>query len=249
MSVPIPWYFMWSEKYRFFYEIMKNTANQPDFELKPIEVQQAVFDDELYAVPTEHFWYGSMIKVDMVINSLLEAAALSKPYILFSDIDLVVKPGVHAALQPYLENEMVFLNEANEKAGIEFMLLKPTESVIGFWKMVRNRMVGEKGLDQDHVNDLLPSFGGQWAKFDQQTFTSTKTWTGSSPFVVMQLQCSRIGKEEGLEEQFNMAERLFIAAQHIPMEPYMKYVTTETISFLYTFQEIYIRSHDSASNS
>jgi len=244
----VPWYFMWSEKYRFFYEIIKNTANQPEFELKPIEVQQSVFDDELYAVPTEHFWYGSMIKVDMVINSLLEAAALSKPYILFSDIDLVVKPGVNQALQPYLENEMVFLNEADSKAGIEFMLLRPTESVIGFWKMVRNRMVGQKGLDHDHVNDLLPSFGGQWARFDQDIFTSTKTWAGISPFVVMQLQCSRIGKEEGLEEQFNMAERIFISAQHIDLEPYMQYVTTETISFLYTFQEIYLRSHESASN-
>jgi hypothetical protein len=240
---------MWSEKYRFFYEIMKDTANQPEFELKPIEIQQAVFDDELYTVPTEHFWYGSMIKVDMVINSLLEAAALSKPYILFSDIDLVIKPGVHAALQPYLENEMVFLDEVDSKAGIEFMLLKPTESVIAFWKMVRNKMVGQKGLDYDHVNDLLPSFGGRWAKFDQAIFTSTKTWNSRQPFVVMQLQCSRIGKEEGLEEQFNMAERIFISAQHIDLGPYMQYVTTETISFLYTFQEIYLRSHDSASNS
>jgi hypothetical protein len=249
MSAPIPWYFMWSEKYRFFYEIMKDTANQPEFELKPIQIQQSQFDDELYTVPTEHFWYGSMIKVDMVINSLLEAAATGAPYILFSDIDLVIKPGVNQALQPYLENEMVFLNETDSKAGIEFMLLRPTDSVIGFWKMVRNIMVGQKGLDQDHVNDLLPSFGGKYAKFDQEIFTSTNAWNGRIPFVVMQLQCSRIGKDDGLEKQFNMAERLFIAAQHIPMEPYMQYVTTETISFLYTFQEIYIRSHESASNS
>ena len=66
---------------------------------------------------------------------------------------------------------------------------------------------------------------------------------------MMKLDCSRIGKEEGLEPQFNIAERLFIAAQHVEMEKYMQYVSKEIISFLYTFQEIYIRSRESASNS
>jgi hypothetical protein len=52
--------------------------------------------------------------------------------------------------------------------------------------------------------------------------------------------------DEGLEKEFNMAEKVFVAAQYMEIEPYMKYVTLDVIPFIYRFQEIYIRSHQQA---
>jgi len=244
---PIPWYYMWSEKYRFFYEIMKDTANQPEFELRPIHVPQERFDDELYKAKGEHFWYGSLIKVDMVINSLVECIAKGDPYLLFTDIDIVVKPGVYDALKPYIDadNDMVFLKEGAH-TNIGFILLKASESVISFWKTIRSMMIEKEGLDQVYIHQMLDSYPGKWTHFDNQVFACTNTWTGSKPFVMIQLLCSRIGMDEGLEKEFNMAEKVFVAAQYMEIEPYMKYVTLDVIPFIYRFQEIYIRSHQQA---
>jgi hypothetical protein len=246
---PIPWYYMWSERYKFFSEIMKHTANQPEFALRPIHVPQERFDDELYKKNGEHFWYGSLIKVDMVINSLVECAAKGDQYLLFTDIDIIVKPGVYDAMKPYIEgdNDMIFFKEGSN-TNIGFILLKVSESVITFWKTIRAMMIEKEGLDQVYIHQMLDSYPGKWTHFDNQIFAFTNTWDGFKPFVIMQLSCSRIGADEGLEKEFNMAERVFLAAQHMEIESYMKYVTLDVIPFIYRFQEIYIRSHQQAKN-
>ena len=243
----VPWYYMWSEKYKFFYEIMKDTANQPEFELRPIHVPQERFDDELYKAKGEHFWYGSLIKVDMVINSLVECVGKRNPYLLFTDIDIIVKPGVYDALKPYIEadNDMVFFKEG-PNTDIGFILLKVCESVIAFWKTVRSMMIEKSGLDQCYIQQMLESYPGKWTHFDSKLFASKNTWDGSKPYVMLQLTCSRVGEDEGIEKEFNMAERVFLAAQHMEIESYMKYVTLDVIPFIYRFQEIYIRSHQQA---
>ena len=65
----VAWYFLWSKDYRMFYEILKDTMKEPELELRPIEIPQERFDAELYQHRNgEHFWHGSYIKVNAVIE-------------------------------------------------------------------------------------------------------------------------------------------------------------------------------------
>ena len=71
----IPFYFMWSEEYRFFYEILKATMTDARLPLMPIEIDQAVFDRELYQIKNVHFWQGSLIKVNTILKTLNTASS------------------------------------------------------------------------------------------------------------------------------------------------------------------------------
>jgi hypothetical protein len=190
-------------------------------------------------------------KVDTIIHALIECQAKSNQYMLFSSNDLIVKPGVYAALKQHIDvgNDMIFLNDdCNGSTG--FMLLKVTQEVIGFWKTVRSGMGEKDQLDQLSC-ELLATYPGSWAYLDHKIFTFTNTVDPSEPHVVLQLPSSRIGAEEGLEKEFNAAEKIFVAAQHMDVEPYMQYVSEDIIPFIYRFQEIIIRTYQevSAGNS
>ena len=169
---------MWSEKYQIFHEIMKDI--QSEFEMHPIHIPQSRFDDELYKQAGEYFWYGSLIKVETVIDSIVESMANSTQYLLFTDIDIIVKPGVNDALKPYIDanNDMVFLKEGSH-TNIGFILLKATDNVLNFWKMIRSMMIEKTGLDQTYVNQMLESYLGKWTHFDNQVFACSNTWNGT----------------------------------------------------------------------
>jgi hypothetical protein len=99
------------------------------------------------------------------------------------------------------------------------------------------------GHDQKHVNDLILTYGGKWTKFDSQIFTCSNIWNGSKEFSIMQPLSSCLGKE------FDFAEKIFVTAQHIEIEEYMKYVPEDIIPFIYKFQEIIFKSYkESAAN-
>jgi hypothetical protein len=222
--LPIPWYYKWTESERFLHEIMQATVSaQPEFELRPM------LNDEN--------------KVDTIIHALIESQAKSNQYMLFTSNDLIVKPGVYTALKKHLDagNDMAFLNDdCNGSMG--FMLLKVTHDIIGFWKTVRSGMGDSVELDLLSA-DLLASYPGSWAYLDHKVFTFTNTIDPSEPYVVLQLPSSRIGVDEGLEKEFGAAEKIFVAAQHMDVEPYMKYVSEDIIPFIYRFQEIIIRTY------
>ena len=237
-KMSIPWFYMWSEGYRVFYEIMKDTVKEDAFIMKPIEIPQSRFDSELYQVEGGHFWEGSLIKVQTLISSLESAIESNNPYILFTDIDLVVKPGVYDVLKPYMDNQydMVFLKEGGH-LNIGFILLRATPDVLKYWKEIEVLVREKGGLDQTYVNQTIERFPGKYTHFDEQIITCSNTWDCSSPYVVLQVLCSCLGKE------FNMAEKIFSSAQHHDIQPYMQYVPETIYPFIYRFQELLYESH------
>ena len=238
MTNPIPWYYMWSENYRFFYEILKDYVKESEFIMSPIEIPQERFDSELYQSEDKHFWHGSLIKVNAVIDSLTESQKNGHPYILFTDIDIIVKPGIYAEMKPYMESgiDMVYLKEGST-VNIGFMLLRVCSEVIDFWNQVRLKMIDNVGIDQNYINKMLPNYSGKHGTFDDQVFTLSNMWNRTTEYKVLQLLCSCLGKE------YNMAEKIFSAAQHINVEPYMKYVKPDIIPYIYAFQEYIYRQH------
>lgn len=237
----IPWYYMWSENYLFFRELLKDSICKENFIIKEIYIPQEKFDADLYKNTEKHFWDGSIIKVDAILNSLVEAKHNSNQYILFTDIDIIVKPGLYTLLEKYINDkyDIVFLKE-DSTINIGFMLLHVTESVIIFWQTVRENILKKGGLDQAYVNELISTFSGKYTGFNEELITCNNTWDGSSNFIVMQLLCSCLGKE------FNMAEKIFNAAQYTTIQPYMKFVPENIIPYIYKFQELLYDSHQEA---
>lgn len=222
--LPLPWYYKWTESERFFHEIIQATVSpQREIELRPM------LNDES--------------KVETIIHSLVEAQAKSNQYLIFSNNDLIIKAGVYDALKPYIDagNDMAFLND-DCSGSLGFVLLKVSQEVIGFWKTV-NPSINKVSPE------ILASYPGSWAYLDHKAFTFTHAIDSSSPFVVLQLPSSDIGTDENLQKEFNMAERVFVSAQHMDIEPYMKHVAEDIIPFIYRFQEILIRSYQDAANS
>lgn len=208
-----------------------------ELSLEPIFIEQSVFDAKLHQTKGSHAWSGCCMKIDLLIERL---KAAKEPYILFTDVDIVVKPGIYEKLKTHMDKDetMVFLKEGNH-LNIGFVLLKVCSEVLEFWELVK-AVIGEKGgHDQAHVNDLIKGYLGSWSTFNQKDFACSNNWDGS-PFLVIQPLCSNIGKE------FVMAEKVFYAAQYTSVEPYMKYVPEDVIPYIYRFQEILIRSHQQA---
>jgi hypothetical protein len=174
---------------------------------------------------------------------LNEAQTNSDSYILFTDIDILVKKPLYSTLKKYIDKnyDMVFLKE-DPQLNIGFILLRVTDEVLTFWLMVREKMQGG-GLDQVYVNELIQHFPGTYTIFNQQLFTCNSTWDGSSDFILMQLICSCLGKE------FNMAEKIFNAAQHTKLDSYMHLVSEEIIPYIYKFQELLYLSHQEAKSA
>jgi hypothetical protein len=209
---------------------------EPELKLCPIEIPQDRFDSELYQHEVEkgrHFWYGSYIKVNAVIESLEKATT---DYIIFSDIDIVVKPGVYGVLKTYMDNEydMVYLAEGTW-CNIGFMLMRTNGKALEFWKSVRSAMEAEMDLDQKYVNKLIETFDGRWGKFELKDMICMNEWDGESPFKILQLLCSNLSKE------YNMAEKIFYMAQQMELNEYMQYLDEDILPYIYGFQEILMR--------
>jgi hypothetical protein len=236
MTSTLPWFYMWSQKYAFFHHMLQDDMKDSEIKLEPIFIEQAVFDAKLHQTEDGHAWAGCSMKIDLLIERL---KAAKEPYILFTDVDIVVKPGIYAKLKDYMDTEisMVFLKEG-EHLNIGFVLLKVCSEVLEFWELVKATIEERGGHDQAHVNDLIKDYPGTWTTFDR-LFCCSNTWDGGS-FLVIQPLCSNIGKE------FVMAEKVFYAAQYTDTEKYMKYVPEEVIPYIYRFQEILIRSHQQA---
>jgi len=216
--------------------MLQDGMKESELSLEPIFIEQSVFDEKLHQTEG-HAWMGCSLKIDLLIERLKRA---KEPYILFTDVDVVVKPGIYEKLKGHMDkgDSMAFLKEG-EHLNIGFILLKVCSEVLEFWELVKATIDEKGGHDQAHVNDLISGYPGTWSTFDQKDFACSNTWDGS-PFVVIQPLCSNIGKE------FVMAEKVFYAAQYTDTEKYMKYVPEEVIPYIYRFQEILIRSHQQA---
>lgn len=231
---------MTSDDYRVFKEILQDSVKDP-FELIFCDIQQGRLNSELYKsekiIPNSHPWKNSTIRIESILVSLHDSK--ESDYILFTDIDILVRPGLHDALKPYMQEayDMVFSKRNDGTLGINFMLLKTSEIVKEFWSGIHNQMYDLEGLDRDFVNQSIKTFQGKYTTFDEQLFTTPTTWNQKADYIMMHMDCSQLGKE------LNMAEKLFNMAQHIVLEPYMQYVKEEIIPYIYEFQELLYKSH------
>jgi hypothetical protein len=235
----IPWHCMISDDYRVFKEIINDSVKE-SFELIFYDIPQGRLNSELYrfeALTKSQPWKNSQIRIEHILLSLYESR--ESDYLLFTDIDILVRPGLHAALKPYMQDgyDMVFSKKHNGALGLNFMLLKTSEVVKEFWSDILKQMHNLEGLDRDFVNESIKTFQGKYTSFDEQLFTTPTTWNQKADYIIMHMDCSQLGKE------LNMAEKLFNMAQHIVLEPYMQYVNEDIIPYIYEFQELLYKSH------
>ena len=216
----IPWYYIWSENYRIFHEIMKDSIKYPEFELSPIEIPQERFDSELYKNEGQHFWYKSLIKVDTILDCLKKGHEQSKPYILFTDIDIVVRENIYKDVKGFMDKsvDMVFMKEGSIM-NIGFMLLRVSDEVYSFWQLIRSKMIEKDGLDQIYVNAELPCYRGKYTCFNENDFILSNRWNvnNTPTYKVIQVLCSNPDKV------CNMVEKMLSMCVLMDMRPYMKH--------------------------
>ena len=104
------------------------------------------------------------------------------------------------------------------------------KEVIDFWKNIRE-MVRQGGLDQDHVNDVMPTYSLPWGKFDDKAFTCSNRWDGTK-FSVIQTLSSTVSKED------DIAEKIYSFSLFLNVEPYMKYVPETILPYVAKIQQI-----------
>ena len=119
---------------------------------------------------------------------------------------------------------MVFLDGPKGTFQPGILYLKNTSEVREFWSSV------------DTIEESIASFKGRWSKFSKKS-VSTDTWDKNSEFNVLHLLSSGFGKE------FDFAEKIFIMAQHIELQPYMQHVPEDIIPFIYKIQELLFLTH------
>jgi hypothetical protein len=228
--MPIPWYYIWSENYRMFHEIMQDSIKYPEFELSPIEIPQERFDSELYKNEGQHFWYKSLIKVDTILDCLKKGHEQSKPYILFTDIDIIVRDNIYKDVKGFMDKsvDMVFMKEGSIM-NIGFMLLRVSDEVYSFWQLIRSKMMEKDGLDQMYVNECLLSYPRMYTHFDEKSYTPSNLWNGSLSCKVIQVLC------DGLIKEYNIIEKIVCISQLINIKPYMKYVDAKSMQKIEKF--------------
>jgi hypothetical protein len=189
------------------------------------EILQNSMKDSAFSLISTNAVFSQNLIVDSLENS-------HESYIIWSDSDLIIKFDVLNNLQPYIDSNvmMAFLQEESEPC-LSFMLLKVCPEVINFFKNI---------TDIKNINNEIGEFKGTWKLLDNQTFTCSTTWNMSMDFSIMKPLTSNLGKE------FDFAEKIFLIAQHLDVQPYMQYVPENIIPFIYKFQELLYLSHQEA---
>jgi hypothetical protein len=169
----IPWFFIYSEKYAIFADIITSCISDTYFDIYPIEKPQELFDKSMYK-ENNHFLNGMYIKnyeVYNLLNSLPE-----NEYFIFSDADII---GFENELSQYLEeciktnSDIYFLKERDNHVNIGFMLIKNTSKVKElFKKVIDDHKVNTNELDQDVVNKYLLVWDGKYEMFSTEYVTT-----------------------------------------------------------------------------
>ena len=165
-------------------------------------------------------------KSELIVSSL---KSTSEPYIIFSVSDVIVSPGFLSEIST-IDADMVFMEGPNDTLQTGILYLKNTSDVLDFWTSCTS------------LEESIKGFKGKWSKFSDKCKTS-ETWNKHSTFHLLQLISSGYGKE------FDFAEKIFIMAQHIELQPYMEYVSEDIIPFIYKIQELLFLTHKEMKNS
>lgn len=170
----LPWFFLWSEKYGVFCDIMTSTVSDKYFDLYPIEKPQNLFDKVTYKKDA-HFLSGMYLK-DYEIMKLFKVIP-ENHYFIFSDADLVVfEEEFNSFITPLLNKniDMFFMKENDSSVNVGFMILRNNEKVRNFFSRVINELeeLVVPMLDQTIINNLLSSFDGTYQVLPPEYITS-----------------------------------------------------------------------------
>jgi len=159
-------------------------------------------------------------RADLIVTSLKSTTA---PYIVFSTSDIIVKSNFVKELSD-ITDDMVFLDGPKGTFQPGVLYLKNTSDVQDFWSSLTT------------IEESILTFKGKLSKFSKKC-VSTDTWDKNSEFSILQLISSGFGKE------FDFAEKIFVMAQHIELQPYMQYVPEDVVPFIYKIQELLFLTH------
>lgn len=165
-----PWYYVWSDLYKVFHEILRyGSRDVSGVSLRPICMPQQIFNrktDDL----SEHFLTGIAIKIHCICK-ILEGS--TDPYIIFSDVDLIVNDAkLTEKLKEYEKNDITAMKDLPDSNdyNIGFMLIKNTPDVKEFFRRVLKKTVEEKKLDQHAFNEEIKTFPGTHGFFSTKYF-------------------------------------------------------------------------------
>lgn len=170
----LPWFFLWSEKYGVFCDIMTSTVSDEYFDLYPIEKDQSLFDKVTYK-EGEHFLAGMYLK-DYEIMELFKVVPENQ-YFIFSDADILVfEEEFNKFVTPLLEKDidMFFMKENDTTVNVGFMILRNNEKVRNFFSQVIKELesLTKPLLDQTVINNLLSSFNGKYEVLPEKYIAS-----------------------------------------------------------------------------
>ena len=172
----LPWYFVWSDKYGVFADILTSVVSDKYFDLYPIEIPQEVFDRTTYK-EGEHFLSGMFIK-DYEIYKILQNTE-ENSYFIFSDVDVIAfEDELHNYLAPFLENrdnnDIVFYKENETSINVCFMLIKNTKKVRELYEsIIQEHKIHKNDLDGSTMNKMLKTWDGKYSTFSPEYVAST----------------------------------------------------------------------------
>jgi hypothetical protein len=176
----IPYYFIWSDKYKVFADVLKEGIRKyPDFlEDKSEYIPQSFFDQHLNKAPG-HFLTGCFLKLRKTYDILMSLPEDS--YFIFSDADVIIVPNnFDNLIKHYIEisADIVFMKEAPdfEFSNVGFSLIKVCEANKELFRNAISKIEYEPtGLDGSFVNEALKSYTGKHYYFPSDTVGTSST--------------------------------------------------------------------------
>jgi len=191
----LKWYFVWSDKYGIFCDILTSLISDKYFDLYPIEKPQSLFDKNTYHAD-KHFLAGMFIKdyeIMNILNSLPE-----DEYFIFSDVDMIAyEDELYTFIKRYLEctNDIVFYKESEDRINVCFMLIKNTKKVKELYTAIlEDHIINPNEADGDVMNRLLKRWNGKYSMFPPEYICSNvnidRTQNDYSKMCVYQGMCT-----------------------------------------------------------
>lgn len=177
----IPYYFIWSDKYQIFANILKQGIQcySDTVEDKSEHYPQYIFDQSMNKAPG-HFLCGCNIKLVRTLELLKTLPENS--YFIFSDADIIVFPqrGLDKIIQDCMNNnlDIVFMREApgRDCSNIGFSLIKVCDANRKlFEESLKLMEANPTGLDQYFVNEALKIYTGKHDYFPTESVGTSST--------------------------------------------------------------------------
>ncbi len=183
MGSVLPYYFLWSDNYKLFADILKNCINlHPNlFELRDEYIPQSEFDKHLTHEKGIHFLQGCFLKVHK-LKTLLETLP-ENTYFIFSDADILLTPNpiIKELMELYMKSnvDLVFMRETrtstfnNVGFGLYKVCQENRELINAVWQMA---IENSDSLDGTLTNTALASYKGVYAQFPTEYVMTSCTY-------------------------------------------------------------------------